>query len=92
MTGGTNEVWSYGDEAYGMLRDHLLLRERLRPYLRRLSEDAHRTGAPPMRPLFFDCPEDVRRPPARPGHRTRAGGRYDARSGRPAGARSCFRP
>jgi alpha-D-xyloside xylohydrolase len=55
-----NEVWSYGEEAYGILRDHLLLRERLRPYLRTLSEDAHRTGAPPMRPLFFDYPEDER--------------------------------
>ncbi|MYS88681.1 MULTISPECIES: TIM-barrel domain-containing protein [Streptomyces] len=60
MTGGRNEVWSYGEQAYGILRDHLLLRERLRPYLMRLSEEAHRTGAPPMRPLFFDFPEDER--------------------------------
>ncbi|MGX1668116.1 glycoside hydrolase family 31 protein [Streptomyces sp. NPDC055400] len=60
MTGGPNEVWSYGDEAYGILRDHLLLRERLRPYLTQLSEEAHRTGAPPMRPLFFDFPDDNR--------------------------------
>ncbi|ONI92201.1 family 31 glucosidase [Saccharothrix sp. ALI-22-I] len=58
MTGGPNEVWSYGQQAYGILRDHLMLRERLRPYLTALSEDAHRTGAPPMRPLFFDFPED----------------------------------
>ncbi|MFD0327489.1 TIM-barrel domain-containing protein [Streptacidiphilus monticola] len=60
MTGGPNEVWSYGEEAYGILREHLLLRERLRPYLAALSEDAHRTGAPPMRPLFFGFPEDER--------------------------------
>ncbi|MFF4381251.1 TIM-barrel domain-containing protein [Kitasatospora sp. NPDC001547] len=60
MTGGPNEIWSYGEEAYGILRDHLVLRERLRPYLRSLSEEAHRTGAPPMRPLFFEFPEDVR--------------------------------
>ncbi|MEU0388955.1 glycoside hydrolase family 31 protein [Streptomyces chartreusis] len=60
MTGGPNEVWSYGEQAYGILRDHLLLRERLRPYLMRLSEEAHDTGAPPMRPLFFDFPEDER--------------------------------
>ncbi|MFE9021380.1 TIM-barrel domain-containing protein [Streptomyces sp. NPDC007808] len=60
MTGGPNEVWSYGEEAYGILRDHLMLRERLRPYLTRLSEEAHRTGAPAMRPLFFDFPEDPR--------------------------------
>lgn len=60
MTGGPNEVWSYGDEAYGILRTHLALRERLRPYLGSLSQDAHRTGAPPMRPLFFDFPGDAR--------------------------------
>ncbi|MFC5665221.1 TIM-barrel domain-containing protein [Kitasatospora misakiensis] len=57
-TGGPNEVWSYGEEAYGILRNHLSLRERLRPYLHALSEDAHHTGAPPMRPLFFDFPDD----------------------------------
>ncbi|WP_035841549.1 glycoside hydrolase family 31 protein [Kitasatospora azatica] len=58
FTGGPNEVWSYGEQAYGILRDHVLLRERLRPYVHALSEDAHRTGAPPMRPLFFEFPED----------------------------------
>lgn len=58
MTGGPNEVWSYGEEAYAILREHLLLRERLRPYIHRLAEAAHRTGAPPMRPLFFEFPGD----------------------------------
>ncbi|UXY22987.1 glycoside hydrolase family 31 protein [Streptomyces cynarae] len=58
MSGGPNEVWSYGEQAYPVLRDHLLLRERLRPYLHGLAETAHRTGAPPMRPLFFDFPDD----------------------------------
>jgi alpha-D-xyloside xylohydrolase len=60
MTGGPNEVWSYGEEAYEILAAHLRLRERLRPYLAELSEAAHRTGAPPMRPLFFDFPGDER--------------------------------
>ncbi|MFF9808373.1 TIM-barrel domain-containing protein [Streptomyces coeruleorubidus] len=58
MTGGPNEVWSYGEQAYPILRDHILLRERLRPYLHELAETAHRTGTPPMRPLFFDFPDD----------------------------------
>ncbi|HEU5427168.1 MAG TPA: TIM-barrel domain-containing protein [Actinocrinis sp.] len=58
MSGGPNEVWSYGEEAYPILGEHLLLRERLRPYVHELAEVAHRTGAPPMRPLFFDFPED----------------------------------
>ncbi|HEY1176768.1 MAG TPA: TIM-barrel domain-containing protein, partial [Phytomonospora sp.] len=60
MTGGPNEVWSYGEAAYAILREHLALRERLRPYLGRLSREAHLTGAPPMRPLFFDFPGDER--------------------------------
>ncbi|MEV0646746.1 TIM-barrel domain-containing protein [Phytomonospora sp. NPDC050363] len=60
MSGGPNEVWSYGEEAYGILTEHLALRERLRPYLAELSTAAHRTGAPPMRPLFFDFPGDER--------------------------------
>lgn len=60
MSGGPNEVWSYGEEAYEILAAHLRLRERLRPYLAELSEAAHRTGAPPMRPLFFGFPGDER--------------------------------
>jgi len=59
MTGGPNEVWSYG-EAYPILRAHLLLRERLRPYLHELAETAHASGAPVIRPLFFDFPGDPR--------------------------------
>ena len=58
MTGGPNEVWAYGEQAYPILREHLLLRERLRPYLHELAEAAHHTGAPPMRPLFFEFPDD----------------------------------
>jgi alpha-D-xyloside xylohydrolase len=58
MTGGPNEVWSYGEQAYPILRAHLLLREKLRPYLATLSEAAHTTGSPLMRPLFFEFPDD----------------------------------
>jgi alpha-D-xyloside xylohydrolase len=58
MSGGPNEVWSYGEDAYPILREHLLLRERLRPYLHELADAAHRTGAPPMRPLFFEFYRD----------------------------------
>ena len=57
-TCGPNEVWSFGDEAYGIIRDLLVMRERLRPYLRELMRVAHETGDPPMRPLFYDFPHD----------------------------------
>ncbi len=56
--GGPNEVWSFGDEAYAILSDLLLLRERLRPYVGAQMQLAHDHGVPPMRPLFFDFPED----------------------------------
>ena len=57
-SGGPNEVWSYGDEAYTILSDYLFLRERLRPYIRGLMQAAHDKGTPVMRPLFYDFPQD----------------------------------
>jgi alpha-D-xyloside xylohydrolase len=56
---GPNEVWSFGERAYRLIREMLLLRERLRPYLLEQMELAARKGTPPMRPLFFDFPDDA---------------------------------
>ncbi|MFI1338290.1 TIM-barrel domain-containing protein [Streptomyces sp. NPDC020845] len=58
QTGGPNEVWSYGEEAYEILSAHLHLRERLRPYLHGQMRTASEHGTPPMRPLFVDFPHD----------------------------------
>jgi alpha-D-xyloside xylohydrolase len=58
-SGGPNEVWSFGDEAYGVIKEVLFLRERLRPYILEQMRLAHEKGIPPMRPLFFDFPHDV---------------------------------
>ncbi|WP_304452268.1 glycoside hydrolase family 31 protein [Nocardiopsis sp. YSL2] len=60
MSGGPNEVWSYGEEVYPLLRDMLFLRERLRPYVMEQMRAAHERGLPPMRPLFVDFPDDPR--------------------------------
>ena len=57
-TGAANEVWSFGDKAYGIIKDILFLRERLRPYVNQQMQLAHEKGIPPMRPLFFDFPAD----------------------------------
>lgn len=59
-SGADNEVWSFGDEAYPILCQYLFLRERLRPYLRRLMREAHERGTPVMRPMFYDFPKDAR--------------------------------
>ncbi|ASU78339.1 family 31 glucosidase [Actinopolyspora erythraea] len=60
MTGGPNEVWSFGQRAYELIREMLFLRERLRPYLMEQMRVAHERGLPPMRPLFVDHPDDER--------------------------------
>ncbi|WP_022868968.1 glycoside hydrolase family 31 protein [Schaalia vaccimaxillae] len=58
--GGPNEIWSYGDTAFEIAADYIRLRERLRPYIDSLMEEAARTGIPPMRPLFVEYPDDPR--------------------------------
>ncbi|RPJ39143.1 MAG: family 31 glucosidase, partial [Chloroflexi bacterium] len=57
-SGAPNEVWSFGECDYAIIKDLLFLREKLKPYLMHLNRQAHETGQPPMRPLFFDFPED----------------------------------
>lgn len=57
-TGGPNEVWSYGEEAYGILSSFLFLREAMRPYIQRVMQAAHQQGEPVMRPLFYGFPQD----------------------------------
>ncbi len=59
ITGGDNEVWSWGEEVYDILRHCLSTRERLRPYVMRLMAEFSATGAPPLRPLFFDFPDEI---------------------------------
>jgi alpha-D-xyloside xylohydrolase len=57
-SGGPNELWSYGDEAYAVMRSYLRLRSRLTPYLLEQMDHATATGIPPMRPLFLEFPAD----------------------------------
>mgnify|MGYP005854316119 FL=1 len=57
-SGADNEIWSFGEKAYTILRELLFLRERLRPYIGRQMRIASAKGLPPMRPLFVDFPGD----------------------------------
>lgn len=56
-TGGDNEIWSFGDEAYEIMKAHINLREKLRPYTRQLMDEAHLKGTPIMRTMFFEFPD-----------------------------------
>jgi alpha-D-xyloside xylohydrolase len=58
MTGGPNEVWSFGEVATPIIASTLQLRERLRPYIHEQMSLAASSGLPPMRPLFVDFPDD----------------------------------
>lgn len=57
-SGQDNEVWSFGEDNYEILKKYLFIRERLRPYIRSCMKTASETGAPVMRPLFFDFSGD----------------------------------
>ena len=52
--GGPNEIWRFGDRNYGILKDLIETRERLRPYIHACMDENSRTGAPIMRPMFYD--------------------------------------
>jgi len=53
-----NEVWSYGKEAEPILEKYLKLRYHLMPYIYSLGHKTYETGAPFMRALFMDFPND----------------------------------
>ena len=55
---GPNEVWEFGEEAYEIITKLMFMRERLRPYIMKHMEKAHKDGDPVMRPLFYDFPSD----------------------------------
>ena len=52
------EPWIFGEPYESVCRKMLQLRQRLLPYLYTLFEECHRTGAPILRPLLFEYPED----------------------------------
>ena len=59
-SGASNEIWSFGDQVYDVLRAYVDVREHLRPYTRTLMRAAHEDGQPVIRGLFHDFPADPR--------------------------------
>ena len=57
-SGADNEIWSFGEENFQIMKKYIEIREKMRPYTRRLMKEASETGSPIMRPLFYHFPED----------------------------------
>ncbi|HSU31695.1 MAG TPA: TIM-barrel domain-containing protein [Bryobacteraceae bacterium] len=55
-----NEVWSYGKQAEPILAKYLKLRYQLLPYTYSVAHRSYQTGAPYMRALFMDFPNDAK--------------------------------
>ncbi len=55
----SNEPWAWGEEVEQISRRVIELRYRLLPYLYTLFEEATRSGAPILRPLFYHYPADT---------------------------------
>lgn len=52
------EPWSFGPRVEEIARRSIALRYRLLPYFYTLAHQAHASGAPLLRPLFYDFPDD----------------------------------
>ena len=57
-TGQPNELWSFGEDVYEVLKSYVTLRERMKPYLKEVMREASENGSPVMRAMFYEFPED----------------------------------
>lgn len=57
-SGDPNEIWSFGEENFEILKNLIFIREKLRPYIQKQMDIASEKGYPVMRPMFFQYPDD----------------------------------
>ena len=57
-TGQPNELWSYGEENYAIMRKYYDIRIAMHDYIRDLYQEAHENGSPLIRTMFYEFPED----------------------------------
>ncbi|MBR6299694.1 MAG: alpha-glucosidase [Clostridia bacterium] len=57
-TGQDNEMWSYGEDVYRIMRKYYELRKSMKPYISQIFTEAHENGSPLMRAMFYEFPDD----------------------------------
>ena len=57
-SGDPNEIWSFGDRNFEIIKNILAIREKLRPYIQKQFDIASEKGYPVIRPMFFYYPDD----------------------------------
>ena len=56
-TGQPNELWSYGEENYRIMRKYYDIRLAMHDYVKSLYAEAHADGSPLIRTMFYEFPD-----------------------------------
>ena len=57
-TGQPNELWSYGEKNYEIMKKYYNIRVEMKDYIKKLYEEAHTNGSPLIRTMFYEFPDD----------------------------------
>ncbi|MBO7387202.1 MAG: glycoside hydrolase family 31 protein [Lachnospiraceae bacterium] len=57
-TGQDNEMWSYGEDVFAIMKKYYDIRMELKPYIKSLYDEASKNGSPLLRAMFYEFPED----------------------------------
>ncbi len=57
-TGAPNEIWSYGQENFEIMKKYIEIRGLIKDYTRKLMLEAHENGSPIIRAMFYEFPND----------------------------------
>ena len=57
-TGQPNELWSYGEDNYRIMKKYYDIRIEMHDYIKSLFDEAHENGSPLIRTMFYEFPKD----------------------------------
>ncbi len=57
-TGQPNELWSYGEDNFAIMKKYYDIRIKMHDYIKKLYDEASTNGSPLIRPMFYEFPDD----------------------------------